>query len=867
MASSLRPLVDIPPGATLVVRDALVARQWEAFLARGALADGARCWRTPPVVPYGRWLAERRSETDDGGALLGRRQALALWRAVIDRSPARERLVAVEGPAQWAADAWRLLQRYRIDSASLRAGHAEPDFRAFLAWCRDYAAALRERGWVDAAELEGLLATRGFARPGPLVLVDRDDETAPAERALLDAWHRAGGTWAPLAMPACTPRRVRVPLADAEEERRAAAEWASRRLAANPSARVALVVADLAQSFDDVERALDDAFGGERGRWWSPYAGRLASDPVVGAALARIALLTPAGTFADLSRWLRELPPSGAPAAAARALLERELRDDVAAQLPFLAAYRGGGWRRRLHDAAPELAQAIDGALRELGDERLRTPSAWAAAWQRALPRLEWPPPQSPHETLRAWEAALGELRRLTPVLGAVSATEALRELEDIAGGQRRPAPLPVAGVFVLAHPDEVGPGYDAVWLTGFADARWPEPTRLNPLLPRRLQRAHGMPWATPQDALRRSARSLARLCAAVPEVIASWPARLHDYAAEPSPALREFVELSPAEALGDGPPARPRAAPTRLEMVADPAPPLPGTSVRGGAGVLNLQARAPLRAFCQYRLGARALEPVTSGVSPRLQGIAAHRALESLYAPLVDAGGAGPTPLPSAARAEAAAEAALAGVFGEARGALRALFRLERDRLVDALGALLAAEATRPPFAVEAVERKERVTVAGRTLEVRIDRLDRLEDGTLAILDYKTGDAANAGDWLKERLGDAQVPLYAVHLAPPEGAAVLVTLAPERAEYSGIWERPGALPGRRRAPRDDAWRSQLAAWRAQLETLVTELAAGDVRVFVSELEPLEGAYAPLTRIREQLALHRAAMRSRQTDD
>ena len=849
------------------MRGALAGRQWEAFLAREALARGARCWRTPPVVPYGRWLAERWSETDDAEAVLGRRQALALWRAVIDGSPARERLIAVEGPARWAAEAWALLERFRIDPATLTAGPAEPDFRAFLAWCRDYAAALRERRWIDPAELEGRLAARGFPRPGSLVLADHDaEDMPPAQRALLEAWVRAGGTATPLATPACAPRRVRVPLADAEEERRVAAEWVRRRLAENPSARVALVVPDLAQSIDDVERALDEAFDGERGRWWSPYAGSLARDPVVGAALARIALLTPAGTFAHLSRWLRELPPSGAPAAATRAVLERELRDDVAAQLPFLAAYRSGGWRRRLHDAAPDLAVAIDGALRELGEQRLRTPSAWAAAWQRALARLEWPPPQSPHDTLRAWEAALGELRALTPVLGAVTAAQALRELEAITSAQRRPAPLPVAGVFVLAHPDEVGPGYDAVWLTGFADARWPEPTRLNPLLPRRLQRAHGMPWATPQDALRRSERSLARLCAGVPEVVASWPARLHDYAAGPSPALREFAELSREELRGDGRPARPRAA-TRLEILADPAPPWPGTSLRGGAGVLKLQARAPLRAFCQYRLGARALDPVTSGVPPRLQGIAAHRALESLYGPLIDAAGADPTPLPSAARADAAAEAALAAVFGEAREPLRTLFRLERDRLADALRALLAAEAERPPFVVEAVERKELVTVAGRTLEVRIDRLDRLADGTLAILDYKTGDAANAGDWLKERLGDAQVPLYAVHLAPEKGAAVLVTLAPAGTEYSGIWERSGAFPGRRRAPRDDAWSSQLAAWRAQLETLVDELAAGDVRVFVSDLELLDGAYAPLTRIREQLALHRAAMRHGSADD
>ena len=53
-----------------------------------------------------------------------------------------------------------------------------------------------------------------------------------------------------------------------------------------------------------------------------------------------------------------------------------------------------------------------------------------------------------------------------------------------------RPAGLiPLSGVSLLERPEDIGPGYDAVWIAGFTDAHWPRPAQPNPLLPLRLQR------------------------------------------------------------------------------------------------------------------------------------------------------------------------------------------------------------------------------------------------------------------------------------------------------------------------------------------------------------------------------------------
>ena len=149
-----------------------------------------------------------------------------------------------------------------------------------------------------------------------------------------------------------------------------------------------------------------------------------------------------------------------------------------------------------LGERAPSAARSLDAALTVIGGVRRATPSRWAHLWARYLAELGWQPPTT-RTALLGWQSTLDELARLTPILGEVSLDRALAELARLLE-RTTPAALPLCGVHVLEHVDDVGPGYDAVWVTGFTDAAWPEPARGNPLLPLALQRAHGMPYSSP---------------------------------------------------------------------------------------------------------------------------------------------------------------------------------------------------------------------------------------------------------------------------------------------------------------------------------------------------------------------------------
>jgi len=835
--------------STIVVANALAAAQWEMHVATEQIRGSTSAWETPPIRSYAAWIDELWLEhADERGSALTPNQSSALWRRVVGDSANSTELIGHAGAAEWAADAWQLLHRFRLDLAAQRAAANEIDYRAFLSWCRRYREWLDANGWIDRAELEAALAER-IATSGTIVVADFG-EIDPARAELFAQLAARGTAVERVSAPTVAGVRRAVRLADAADEIRAAFAWAKQHLDSQPLSRIALVL-PRSTRHDDVERAAAGQLGERAAKLCWNEGTMLSANSALGAALDALRLASGDTPYATFGRWLRSpffaIPPEER---FARARIDAELRAELRSQLSFQAAYRSGV-KELLAERAPHSAQALASALSTLGSPRHATPTRWAGVWARFLETLGWQPPAT-RTTLQGWQSCLEELGRLTPIVGEISLHAALSELTRILE-RTRPDTLPVRGVHVLGHIDDVGPGYDAVWVAGFTDSAWPEPAHGNPLLPLRLQRAHAMPYCSPRDAEERSARALERLVHRSAELVVSWPARLYDYETEPSPAIRTWPTLEPhvLEALKT---TRAITA-TARETLADVAPPLVGTRVAGGTAMLGRQARCPLRAFCQDRLGARPLEPLRYGISPRLRGIAMHGAAERLLEDL-------PTQATFASKADGVAatvERTLDRLFGRTRGYLAPLYELEAEQLQRVLRALLRDEQRRSPFRVRAVEQRGTVVLGALTLNVRIDRIDELADGTIAIVDYKTNERATSAEWFGARLRDAQVPLYATQSADAVGAAVVTRLALPEIRYSGFWS-DAAFPGRPNKYAHPEARAQIDIWRTQLEQLAAEFAAGDTRIFVTDFEDAAGAYSPLTRVFEQLALARGAV-------
>jgi ATP-dependent helicase/nuclease subunit B len=836
-----------------------MARQWECMYASEATNADSTAWPTPAIMGIDAWLDSLYDEARGAdSARLGRRQCIALWRRIVEESSDGKDLIDHGAVARWGFAAWELFCKHLIDPLADSGLDDSHELSAFLRWRRRYVEELAAHGWTDSAMSLGVLDWLDELPTRNIRLCDLRDLTPAHERLIRTLKDR---DWRVVEDPA--PARgataVRVAADSVSQELQAALAWSIDRLRRRPDRRIALSVQDLDAQRSALERGLSDyrdiPVGWSRNR-------RLTTQPAVAAALDGIELLTPEAGFRLLSRWLLSSYFQGPEAAelAAAARCEAESRGTLWPQLTLRAAFEHGGVREHLRSRAPAAALRLEQALEwAMAGSRERTPTAWATTWRTGLEVLGWGSGASRVSEAQAvaWEELLRSYSALTPVLGGVNAGTAIAELRRLAQETALPSKWPVRGLYVFEHIDDIGPGYDAAWCTGFSQDNWPRPVLGNPLLPRRLQQRHRLPWSSPADSLRRHTESTAGLMARVPNIVFSWSAQGSEPGSSSSPLLDGLETQSPsatASSAGETPAIGDARA---LEHIEDTILPLREQAVPGGIPALNLQARCPLRAFIEHRLRAKALDPPVRGVPPALRGVMLHRAAELLL-PAGTTSGRLVALLPAASerRIKAAAEKAVREGFGPSLDLLPTLARLETERIERVLGRLLEAELARLPFTILEVESRRDIRVGLYRLSGRLDRLDRLENGDLLILDYKTGRNARTSGWYSERLADTQVPVYSTEFGAELSGAALCDLSGRGIVYRGYWPSEACFPSPSgKLPKRRSWVQQLDVWSEQIATLADELMSGDSRVFVADWDYAAGSFAPLTRVYERRAL------------
>jgi RecB family exonuclease len=161
---------------------------------------------------------------------------------------------------------------------------------------------------------------------------------------------------------------------------------------------------------------------------------------------------------------------------------------------------------------------------------------------------------------------------------------------------------------------------------------------------------------------------------------------------------------------------------------------------------------------------------------------------------------------------------------------------QVERGRLHELVFAWLQVEKADRGDAFRAIqfEFKRTVEIRGVTAEVRIDRVDQLEDGRQIILDYKTG-ATKSKEWDHKRPIEPQLPLYAVSHDAALGGALFARLRAMDSGFQGA-VAPGISIRGSEEKRADRFDERIAQWRRNLEVLAEEFLAGRAVV-----EPRDG--------------------------
>jgi len=814
-----------------------------------------------------------------------------LWEQVIEESLANDVMKDLfdgSGLASAAAEANALMQVWNIQPTSLLAPQqTTEETRQFLQWRRAFQKACSQAGWLESvryfdwqidrlAKLESVLPASIY-----LAGFDRID---PQQQRLLDVFAARGvqvNIWNIEAEITAIP--IQCKLDNREAECRAAVAWAVHALHADPQARLAIVVPELAVLRERLAALLDDhlhpvsieASHAEMPRLYDFSLGQpLSRQPVIAIALNLLRLCAGRHDVAQeqfspllLQRfWSADINEADA-RAKFDALLRRKLPQTI-------------NLHRIIHFAeqvkiVPQLAQCLRAAttfLNQLPPRNL--PSVWAGILLQLLKILGWPGERglSSHEfqAQQKFYELLEGLSKLDALLGKITIASIVQRLAQSSLDVFQPRTLGDPPLQILGMLEAAGSALDGVWVMGMNDHIWPPQPRPNPLLPAALQRTVGTPNADSRVQSEFAQAIHQRLSQSASQLIFSWSEKDEDRMLRVSPliaALPAASNMLLAQTLAEQYLPLNGFEPDALDDHVAPAL-TADEHVRGGTGLLKAQAICPAWAYYQYRLGARKLEAPIDGLDASTRGNLVHMVLQHFWqgrdSAVLQAMDAG--------QREAAVQLAVAATLREFnqerdQALSPAFIALEQQRLLKLVDAWLLLELTRlAPFSVKACEQEVPLNIEGIQVQLFIDRIDALEDGRMVIIDYKTGAKPDYKNWAEPRITEPQLPIYAaLALVDDEVAAVcFARVKSEEHAFSGIATEADLLPKvndishkTMRNIFDETnfpdWSAVLEHWRTSIRAIAQEIKTGEAAVRFADEDDLKYCEVlPLLRLPER---------------
>lgn len=734
-------------------------------------------------------------------------QEQALWEQVVTTSDLGAALLRPSATAQQAASAYRTLIDWRqsLSEQSLRDQFlADEDSSVLLGWIDQFEQCCDNNHWLPSAKITERVITafqQGNLSPPQTILAVGFEDITPLNQQLLTC---AGG-YSHYQPEACTDSVNVVECDNSQQELLAAAVWAKQTLKNQPDARVAIVIPDLAQQRQGVHRLLLEVFapdynqpldkqGDTALRRNIPFnfsAGYpLIEAPIINAAINALSLAfktldvdtvenicqSPFYALQDedgelISRLIvavRKEKLFELSTARFRHLAEKASDKYQNAELNL----DGQTW----HFA--QTLQAIGNITRSHQLDGTRSALQWRELFEQILELINWPGQRRldsiEYQQVSQWQQILNEFCSLNVVSGAMTYSDALTALRSILSRHIFQPQSADSSLQILGTLEAAGLQFSHLWLQSMSEKAWPPAPSPNPLLPFSLQREQGMPHATAERELLYASNLSQRFISSAEHIVVSSPAVIDDnpamvsglFAAYPRTTLDKLLGRS-LDALVPLKEIRRRHFESQtLEAFDAGFAPSMATDekIRGGSSLFASQSACPFRAFATHRLGLRALPQPELGLNAADRGTILHRALELIWQKLKNQQSL--LALPEDPLKQLCEETSYHSINEFSQRPPQRLGErykmLEQQRLQSLLLAWLAVEKQRANFTVTGTETKKAFHVKELILQTRIDRVDTLDDGSIVIVDYKTG-STSVNRWWGDRPDEPQLPLYSM--------------------------------------------------------------------------------------------------------
>ena len=832
--------------AVIITASRRLARELQAAYAGQQLEAGVLSWITPPIFFWNDWCRRQLEAAADPLQLpltIDNFSSSILWERCLEKHLPGG-LPALSGVIRQAREAWQRLKAWNVPLAALARSARSPDEQLFAAAAADYQALLEAASWTDQDGVprlvSGLISDRHVSVPREAVFAGFD-RFSPAVSDVIDALTAAGCTVQTAPEPAASTQACVASFEDHDAEMRAAGAWAREILQGDPDAKIAIISHALQSEAGREARMVREGlapgwqYAGD-GEGLSTavnvsYGRKLADFPAVSSALLILRWIHHGLSTKEISLLLRS-KCLASQFSAGRSRLElvlRKLPDRAWSAASLLRVLKG---RDESEDSLAWF-RGLESILALQQDARREaSPAYWASCMDSLLNEWRWPGEgaltSKEFQLVNRWRDLLNELARTAIVTPRLRFNEAVQRLTTLAADVVFQPEADAGVVSLMGTLEAAGMKFDHVWIGGMHAGLWPPAGNPSPLLARELQQEFGLPDATPADTLLFSRRVLQRLTACAPTAVLSWPRSDGESELAASSLLDQIAHDSYCGPADPGWHGLQFCGKDATSIIAeDPVPRVTADEVvTGGAYTVQRQVSEPFAAFVYGRLGVRRPEAIETGIAPSVRGNIIHNALHTLFADRpsqADIRTWEATNLEQ--RLGSAIDSALADHLRHADKTHQRLLSLERTRLTRLMRSFVAEEVARPEFAVAEVEQSIDFEAFGVRLGLRVDRIDRLADGSVLVIDYKTGMPRN----LLNRDGDPldlQLVVYADALQETVGGLALINIDSRSINYKGTggsveWD----------AARRDQWSERLQAWRDEVHEALREIAAGDGRI------------------------------------
>ncbi|MEO7345324.1 MAG: PD-(D/E)XK nuclease family protein [Methylotenera sp.] len=811
-------------------------------------------------------------------------------------------LFDIRAMAKSAIEANNLMWNWQISEADINTHFINQETRQFLRWRHTFEALCRQQNAIEASRLTavqiGLLeqyklaSSMHIAFPTQLQLAGFDRIT-PLENRLFEYLKTCGIQIDMAATHAVENVKIEhFALNDSHAECRAAVAWAKQKLVENPQAQLAIISPALGNIRRELMDLLDDIFHPDTlqaGQYENPRCYdfslglALTEYPIVHSALQLLRLSATKAmiSFDEVTPILQDVHWGSQTELDAKAQLDAYLRKNLNASYSLDTLLKQAIRFQTNGISLDALIEHLDSMIQfqsqpvkqvnKTGSHR-QLPSQWATAFLSLLNTLNWAKtrPLSSHEyqAQQAFFKCLKELSTLDAILGNIPVNEAVQKTQELCSATMFQAEaIGDIRIQILGLLETPAMQLDAVWALNMNDQHWPPPVKPNPLLPAELQRSRGTPNASGSVQSEFAALVQHRLMHCAPEVVFSYALKEDDRELRPSPLLAmnhmtDFIEpMATIQTLAES-----LALPAAMQILDDHMAPAveAGEKIRGGVKLFATQAICPAWAFYQYRLGAAKLETPIDGLDTMSRGSLLHKVLQLFWQ---DCESLSDLQAMSSEQLMIDINTAIEKSMHALRNEIGynippQVLQIEHQRLSQLMQVWLAIEMERSDFRVSACEEKYELEIEGLPLNLTIDRIDRLNEGGLVVIDYKTSASVANKSWADDRIAEPQLPIYAAIALQGEQVVgvCFAKIRTDESKFVGVSAEEGMLPAVSTLAKASAfkhfesWDALLEHWQVSLISIAQEIKAGVASVTFNKESDL--AYCdvkPLLRLPERL--------------